>query len=326
MCVGGVMSCACEKSNAMNAKYEFSQEDCFIGPSPNEHWLLHLFDTFLPPPRERLRGSTTPGHHEWMILSCVSYSSIFDWLFSIWSHKSNWGSIAFPPCPCTGSWQTGSWMAVDLKGNEGLSGCQGCCFVFFPSLAETPCSLSSESKATSPAREKAETGRENGSGLVWSLGYRDSWAFSWTVIHFVCPCLCVCASLCEDGYLITRIFVVGWVCNMTLQGCYLSIWVCMYVCVWEEKTEEAAVFMYACVSDPRPAVSPHCASGLWCWHKQAGADLRHPHMTAQQKEKQSACRPRRQPVAHPPNVLPESNLPVRQQDAVRLRGCCNYFQ
>lgn len=64
--------CACEKSNAMNVEYEFSQEDCFTGQSPNEHWLLHLFDTFLTSPRNDEEVAPLQGIViGWFCLGCL---------------------------------------------------------------------------------------------------------------------------------------------------------------------------------------------------------------------------------------------------------------
>lgn len=133
-----------EKSNAVNTKYEFSQEDCFIGPYPDEHWLLHLFDTFLTPPRERLRGSTTPGHHEWMILSCASFP-----VFSI-NHIQYGlinligGQLLFPsaPVPDLGK-LVGEWELV-WKGMKGSVVVRAAALYPFPAWQRLPalCPLS----------------------------------------------------------------------------------------------------------------------------------------------------------------------------------------
>lgn len=144
--------CACEKSNAMNVEYEFSQEDCFTGQSPNEHWLLHLFDTFLTSPRNDEEVAPLQGIViGWFCLGCLIL------LFSI-NHIQYGlinligGQLLFPSAPFL---NLGRRMTKWQLVKKWMKGCvfEGCCFVSFPSLAEVPCSLSSKSKASAPARD-----------------------------------------------------------------------------------------------------------------------------------------------------------------------------
>lgn len=123
-----------EKSTVMNAKHDFSQEDCFIGPYPDEHWLLHLFYAFLTPPWERLGASTTPGHHEWK--THVLYLML---VFSI--NHIQYGPVnlivgQLPPLLLLSRILAAGWWRSVLNGSEGL--CRAAALGPFPAWQRLP--------------------------------------------------------------------------------------------------------------------------------------------------------------------------------------------
>lgn len=165
--------------------------------------------------------------------------------------------LPFTPVPDLGR-LVAEWELV-WKGMKGSLVVRAAALYPFPAWQRLPALCPPSQKPPHQPemdRERAETERENGPGLVWSLGYWDSWAFSWTVTHLcVFVCVSVCVSVCKGGYLIAPVLVVRWVCNMILQVCYLSVWVYVYMCVWEEEAQEAAVFMYTCVRNRASGLS-----------------------------------------------------------------------
>jgi len=216
-------------------------------------------------------------------------------------------------------------MGVGLKGNEGLCGCRGCCFVSFPSLAEAPRSLCSESKATLP--DKGQRWRENGSGLAWSLGYWNSGAFSCDFDpHLVCLPVCLWSLLVSTSLSLLLAKFAIWYCRCAISPYELRSRVC------SRGTSPGSSCIYVrvcvCVSDPRSAVSPQCASGLSLLdagiNKQA---LICNILTWQQNKKarQSTRGPRRQPATHPPSRRAGWIKLAREAERQACTGCFHYF-
>lgn len=205
--------------------------------------------------QERWRGSTTPGHRDWMILPCVSYFIIFHKSYPVWSNQSNWWSITFPPLLQTwiladgwlnGSWLKWGWRALCLRA-VALNP--------FPAWQRFPAHCPPSQKPHHQPemdRKRAKTTIVDGPGLIWPLRLWDSRAFSVTPFEAFCVCLPVHISMCQDGYLIAPIPAV-WLWNRILQV-YYPWWVsvCVCVCVWKE---EVAACVRAIPDQPY-----HCAA------------------------------------------------------------------
>lgn len=134
-------------------------------------------------------------------------------------------------------------LALVLKGMKGSVVVGAAALYPFPSWQRL--------LALCPPSQKPK-GRERERIVLALLGLWDT-----TPGYF--PGLCVCVSVCKDGYLIAPILVVGRVCNMIQLVCYLSI--CnTCACVFERKKPRTQLYLCMrvrdCVSDPRPAVSP----------------------------------------------------------------------
>lgn len=71
-------------------------------------------------------------------------------------------------------------------------------------------------------------------------GTLKTWTLSWTIIQLCVYFLCV-----KMDIWISFIPPVGWVCNRTLQVCYLSMTV--HVCVFEWKKPRKQLYLCACV-------------------------------------------------------------------------------